>query len=143
MHFNASEEQRVVAAIQAAEQATTGEIRVFMEDICDADHPVERAVEVFALHGMHNTTDRNAVLIYVARESRQFAIWGDAGIHEKVGEDFWEAEKRLLRSHLQRDEACDGLCAVIAEVGAQLNRHYPAPPGFDNKNELPDDIIYG
>jgi uncharacterized membrane protein len=143
MHFNAAEEKSVVAAIREAESRTSGEIRVFIEDVCDRDHPVERAVEVFALHGMHNTTNRNAVLIYVARESRQFAIWGDEGIHQHVGHTFWEAEKRMLRGYLQRDESCTGLCAVIGQIGDQLQQYFPADKHDDNPNELPDDIIYG
>jgi uncharacterized membrane protein len=143
MTFTAQEETRIVEAIRQAEQRSSGELRVFVEDVCERDHPVERAEEVFALHGMHHTEQRNAVLIYIARGSRQFAIWGDVGIHERVGFRFWESEKRLLLDYLRRDEACAGLCAVIEQVGEQLRAHFPLPPGHTNPNELSDDIIYG
>jgi uncharacterized membrane protein len=143
MLFSPKEEQDIVAAIAAAERRTTGEIRMFIESICERDHPVERAVEVFQLHGMYHTQMRNAVLLYLAYDSRQFAIWGDSGIHEIVGHNFWEAEKKLLRTYLQRDEAAAGICAVIAQIGEQLRLHFPASPDDDNPNELPDEIIYG
>lgn len=143
MFFSPSEERQLTDAIRMAEYRTTGEIRVYIEDICDRDHPVERAAELFALHGMHHTGDRNAVLIYLATVSRQFAFWGDTGIHDRVGFQFWETEKKLLRDYLQRDMPVEGLCAVIASIGEQLRDYFPADPLEDNRNELPDEIIYG
>ena len=97
MLFTKEEEARIQAAIGAAEQVTSGEIRLFLEDFCDRDHPVDRAAEVFQLFGMFNTKQRNAVLIYIAEKSHLFAIWGDTGIHERVGFKFWDAEKELLQ----------------------------------------------
>jgi len=142
MLFTQEEETLIKEAIRAAENLTSGEIRLFVEDFCDRDHPVERAAELFQLFGMFNTRQRNAVLIYLADKSRMFAIWGDTGINQRVGHQFWEAEKQLLRSHLQAGNACTGLCAVIAQIGAQLQTHFPADPD-DNENELPDEILYG
>lgn len=142
MLFTEEEERRITGAIQSVERRTSGEIRLFVEDFCLRDHPVERAVEVFQLFGMYNTQLRNAVLLYMAPQSRQFAIWGDTGIHEKVGFLFWETEKKLLRTHLQNDKACEGVCLVIEQIGKQLQQYFPADPA-NNENELPDDIIYG
>ena len=142
MLFTKEEESHIVEAIRAAERRTSGEIRVFVEDFCMSDYPVERAAEVFHLFGMFNTKARNGVLIYLAEKSHQFAIWGDAGIHEKVGFQFWDAEKQLLRDHLQRDEGVDGICRVIAQIGEQLRHHFPVDEDND-ENELSDEIIYG
>ena len=136
------EEARIASAIQLAEQGTSGEIRLFVEDFCLRDHPVERAAEVFDLFGMFHTKERNGVLIYLAEKSRHLAIWGDSGIHERVGGTFWEQEKQLMREHLQRDEAAEGVCKAIALMGARLQAFFPADPN-DNENELPDEIIYG
>ncbi len=142
MLFTQDEEARIAAAISAAERGTSGEIRLFVEDFCLRDHPVERAAEVFQLFGMYNTKQRNAVLLYLAEKSRHFAIWGDTGIHERVGLQFWEAEKRLLREYLLRDEKAEGVCQVIQLIGEQLSRYFPTDD-HHNENELPDDIIYG
>ena len=142
MIFTKEEEARILAAIRAAEQVTSGEIRLFVEDFCDRDHPVERAAEVFHLFGMFNTKQRNAVLLYIADKSHHFAIWGDSGIHERVGFQFWDAEKQLLREYLQQEKASEGVCRVIEQIGEQLRHHFPADPK-DNDNELPDEIIYG
>ncbi|MEY3194330.1 MAG: hypothetical protein RIQ78_427 [Bacteroidota bacterium] len=142
MLFTKEEEARIASAIQLAEQGTSGEIRLFVEDFCLRDHPVERAAEVFDLFGMFHTKERNGVLIYLAEKSRHLAIWGDSGIHERVGGTFWEQEKQLMREHLQRDEAAEGVCKAIALMGARLQAFFPADPN-DNENELPDEIIYG
>jgi uncharacterized membrane protein len=142
MLFSKEEESRIMQAIQAAERGTSGEIRLFIEDFCLRDHPVERAEEVFQLFGMFNTKNRNAVLLYLAEKSRHFAIWGDAGIHEQVGYQFWEAEKKLLRDHLQQDDAAGGVVEVINLIGNRLRTHFPSDENHDD-NELPDEIIYG
>ena len=142
MLFNQDEEARIADAIRAAERGTSGEIRLYVEDYCQKDHPAERAQELFQLFGMYNTQNRNAVLIYLAEKSRQFALWGDAGIHEKVGHQFWEEEKRLLREYLQRDEAAEGVSKVILMLGDRLRTFFPNDEKTDI-NELPDEIIYG
>ncbi|MFM8373665.1 MAG: TPM domain-containing protein [Bacteroidota bacterium] len=142
MLFNQDEEARIANAIRAAERGTSGEIRLYVEDYCQRDHPAERAQELFQLFGMYNTQNRNAVLIYLAEKSRQFALWGDAGIHEKVGNQFWEEEKKLLREYLQRDEAAEGVSKVILLVGDRLRQYFPNDEKTDI-NELPDEIIYG
>jgi uncharacterized membrane protein len=142
MLFTSEEEARILRTIREAERGTTGEIRLYVEDFCLRDHPVERAAEVFHLFGMYHTQARNAVLLYLAEKSRHFAIWGDTGIHDRVGFQFWEAEKQLLREHLKNGQACEGLCQVIAQIGSQLQQYFPGE--FDRAdNELPDDIIYG
>jgi len=142
MLFNQDEEARIASAIRAAERGTSGEIRLYVEDYCQKDHPAERAQELFQLFGMYNTQNRNAVLIYLAEKSRQFALWGDAVIHEKVGHQFWEEEKRLLREYLQRDEAAEGVSKVILMLGDRLRTFFPNDEKTDI-NELPDEIIYG
>lgn len=142
MLFNQDEEARIADAIRAAERGTSGEIRLYVEDYCQQDHPAERAQELFQLFGMYNTQNRNAVLIYLAEKSRQFALWGDAGIHEKVGNQFWEEEKKLLREYLQRDEAAEGVSKAILMVGDRLRQYFPNDEKTDI-NELPDEIIYG
>ena len=142
MIFTKEVEARVISAIRGAERATSGEIRLYVEEFCLRDSPVERAAELFQLFGMFNTKERNAVLIYLAEKSHHFAIWGDAGIHERVGHQFWEAEKKLLHEHFMRDEAAEGICKAIHLIGQRLSEHFPADEN-NNDNELPDEIIYG
>lgn len=139
--FLKDEEQRaVVAAIVEAEACTSGEIRVHVEPKCKCGNPLDRAVEVFRKLGMHETRERNGVLIYIAYASRQFAIIGDRGIDERVPADFWENEKRMLASYLREGRPCEGLCKVIGQVGVNLSEYFPHKD--DDVNEQSDEISY-
>ncbi len=142
MLFTKEEENKITSAIQQAERGTSGEIRLYVEDFCMRDFPIERAAEVFNMFGMFNTKDRNGVLIYLAEKSHHFAIWGDAGIHARVGFLFWEQEKKLLQAHFQDDDAAEGICKAIGLIGTRLREYFPADENHDD-NELPDEIIYG
>jgi uncharacterized membrane protein len=87
--FNEEDRQLIVAAIQNAERMTSGEVRVFVESKCSYIDAIDRAVELFFKLQMQETKDRNAVLVYVAMKDRQLAVFGDEGIHKKVGNEYW------------------------------------------------------
>ena len=138
--FTAAEEKQIMAAVRTAEKASSGEIRIFVETACP--ETVEtRSVEIFKKLKMRHTHDRNAVLIYVATDSRKFAIFGDEGIHHKMGFQFWTAEAATLKSYFEQNRIVEGICAVAVNIGEILKTHFPHPP--DKPNELPDKPVYG
>jgi uncharacterized membrane protein len=140
--FTEAGKQRIVSAIGQAEHETSGEVRVYVESRCRYVDPLDRAVEVFAGLKMDQTTARNAVLVYVALKDRQLAIYGDSGIHEKVGDAFWNEQVRLILSHFNKADYAEGIARVVGELGTALQQHFPYDKGTD-KNELPDDIVFG
>ena len=140
--FSDEQQKLIVTAIQQAEQCTSGEIRVYVENHCRYVNPVDRAAEIFAGLRMEKTAARNGVLVYVALRDRQLALYGDKGIHEKVGEAFWNEQVRNILSHFNRANYADGIAGVISEIGHALQQHFPYDRGTD-KNELPDDIVFG
>lgn len=140
--FSDEQQKLIVTAIQQAEQCTSGEIRVYVENHCRYVNPVDRAAEIFAGLRMEKTTARNGVLVYVALKDRQLALYGDRGIHEKVGETFWNEQVRNILSHFNRANYAEGIAGVISEIGQALQQHFPYDRGTD-KNELPDDIVFG
>ena len=79
--LTANEEQDIVDAIKLAEKNTSGEIRVHIENT-SKNHVEERALEVFSVLKMHNTKNRNGVLIYVAVDDHKFSIYGDEAVME-------------------------------------------------------------
>ena len=135
------DEHRVVEAIRAAERRTSGEIRVFIESKCRYVNPVDRAAEVFFALQMERTRDRNAVLVYVAYKHRQAAIFGDVEIYHRVGTRFWESEVAKMLQHFARQDFAEGLISVVHDVGEVLSKEFPIER--DDKNELPDDIVFG
>lgn len=134
------QQQRIVDAIGAAERRTSGEIRVHIEPKCKSADPVKRAVKVFDALRMYETRERNGVLIYVAYESRKFAIIGDCGINNHVPDGFWDEERDTLLKSLKDGNAADGICQVIAQVGENLAEYFPWTP--DDINEQSDEISY-
>ena len=84
--LSSDDELAVVQAIQQAEKKTSGEVRVHIEKKCPKKDPIKRATSLFQKLGMHKTELRNGVIVYVATEDHLLAIWGDEGIHTKVGQ---------------------------------------------------------
>src|ERR1035437_2043100 len=140
--LSTNEKQLIVSAIQSAEKQTSGEIRVFVESHCRFVHPLDRAAEVFHQLKMEQTAARNAVLLYVAMKDRQLALYGDKGVHEKVGDAFWNEKVKLILSHFRKEKYGEGMARIISEIGEALSLHFPYDKDTD-KNELPDDIVFG
>lgn len=137
------EQQEVVAAIKKAEAGTTGELRVFMEARCSYVDAMDRAKEIFAELGMHKTVRRNAVLLYLAYQDHQFAIFGDEQIYVLAGgPTFWQHAASILREHLRNNMMGKGIASCIDELGLALAKHFPYDPAI-HRNELPDEIVFG
>lgn len=141
-YFSPEDNQRIVTAIQQAEQQTSGEIRVYIESRCRFVNPVDRAIELFYGLKMDQTEQRNGVLLYIAIKDHQLAIYGDEGIHQKVGAAFWNEEVKHMLSEFNAQHFVEGITQIINEVGQELKEHFPYLRETD-KNELPDDIIFG
>jgi uncharacterized membrane protein len=140
--FTADEQQRIVAAIKQAEQATSGEIRLFVESRNAYVDPMDRAKEIFDKLKMYNTQNRNAVLLYIAMQDHQLALLGDEGIYKKLGADYWHAEVKEMLQQFKAEHICDGIIKCVTDIGEALKAEFPYTPGCD-KNELPDDIVFG
>ena len=128
---------RVVAAIAAAEQRTSGEIRVVVTQQ-KAEEPVLMAQQHFQRLGMTQTAARNGVLIFVAPASHTFAVIGDRGVHAKCGDGFWRELAAAMTERFKRGEFTDALVLGIERAGTLLAEHFPRRP--DDRNELPDDV---
>lgn len=136
-HSPKIDHSRVVAAIAAAEQRTSGEIRVLVSRTA-ATEPVVAAQKHFERMGMTRTAARNGVLIFVAPSSRNFAIIGDSGIHEKCGESFWRLLAAAMELHFKRGEFTEGLVHGIDRAGALLAENFPR--AGNDRNELSNDV---
>ena len=140
--FSPDEKERVVEAIRQAEQRTSGEVRIFVESRCRFVDAIDRAREIFFQLGMDKTDERNGSLIYVAVKDRQAAVFGDEGIHQKVGQTYWEEEVNKMMVCFKQKALADGLVQCISDIGDALHLHFPYDRETD-KNELPDEIVFG
>ena len=120
-----------------AEAATSAEIRVHLDARCPGE-ALARATLVFERLGMHRTAARHGVLIYMSVEDRKLAVLGDRGIHERVGQVYWDELVEVVLTHFRGERFREGLVHAVGEVGAVLRRHFPRRP--DDVNELPDRV---
>jgi uncharacterized membrane protein len=130
----------IVAAIAHAEAATSGEIRLHLEPRCPGEARA-RAVLVFEQLGMAQTAERNGALVYVSLEDRKLAVIGDRGLHERVGQDYWNALVARVSGELREDLLPEGLVNAVQELGAILRTHFPRRP--DDRNELGNQVSLG
>lgn len=139
--FTPEQQQQMIVAIQAAEKNTSGEVRVFIESKCRFVDPVDRAKEIFFNMQMEKTKDRNAVLLYLAMDDHQIALFADEGIYQRLGAEYWQKEVRKIISAFTKDDYTGGICAVVDDIGEALKANFPYESS--DKNELPDEIIFG
>ncbi len=138
--FTEEQKQQITNAVKVAETNTSGEVRVHIERKCKAG-PLDRAAYIFEKLEMHKTELRNGVLFYLAVDDHKFAILGDAGINNKVPENFWEEVKEIAISFFKEGNFAEGLEKSIIKAGEQLKQHFPYQA--DDVNELDDEISFG
>ncbi|MBK8845358.1 MAG: TPM domain-containing protein [Bacteroidetes bacterium] len=139
--FTEEERNAILAAIAEAEKNTSGEIRVFIDDHCHQSSPLDKAAYTFNQLEMYNTKLRNGVLIYLSIQDRKFAIIGDTGIHDKVGDGFWHSTRDIIMEHLRTNKVTEGIIAGVREAGNALSKHFPFEKS--DQNELPNNLIFG
>jgi uncharacterized membrane protein len=137
--FTREQQDQIRAAIKEAEETTSGEIRVHIETNV-AGNVLDRAAWIFKRIGMHNTSERNGVLYYLAVTNRKFAVIGDEGINARVKAGFWNEVKVLLEEYFNDGKFTEGLVKGILLTGLQLKEHFPHRK--NDINELPDDISF-
>ncbi len=140
--FSDADLEAIAAAVAAAEGETSGEIRVHLERRLPGSGPggdaLARATEIFTRLGMHTTDEHNGVLIYLAVDDHKLAIAGDAGVHARVGDEYWQRIRDAMVERLRRGEARDAVVHAVSEVGQVLRRFFPRRP--DDRNELSDRV---
>ena len=118
------DKKRVREAIIRAEEATDSPIAVSIVPHVEGD---VHAAALRALHhrGLTRAPDRNAVHFFVVPSRREFAVVGDAGAHERLGQAVWDSVAATVEKHFREGDPTAGLVAGIEEVGRHLARHFP------------------
>ena len=141
-YFTQQENEQIIAAIRSCENRTSGEIRIYVESKNPYVEPLDRAAEVFTNLKMNLTHHRNGVLLYIAVKHKEVALFGDEGIHQAVGTEFWNREVHHMLQHFRENHLADGIVHCVRHVGDVLAEKFPYIPTED-KNELPDEIVFG
>ncbi|MDG6882690.1 Domain of uncharacterised function (DUF477) [Phocoenobacter uteri] len=131
--------QQIEHAITHLEQLTSAELRVVIERKAKTTSAIERANQLFNELKMNQTEQRNAVLIYLSFKPHYVAVVGDIGIHQKVGDEFWQNVYDAMKKQCQRGHFTQAICNGIKEVETQLAMHYPILP--NDIDELSNEVI--
>jgi len=115
---------RVKEAILSAERATDATISVSIAPHLKGDIH-QAALAALHRHGLTRSAGRNAVLFLVVPSRREFAVVGDSGAHERLGQDVWDSVASIVQEHFRNGDPTAGLIAGIDEVGRHLARHFP------------------
>lgn len=140
--FTEEQNEKIVHAIRDAETQTSGEIRIFVEGRCKYVDALDRAKELFDNLEMEKTGLRNGVLFYIAIKDKQLAIFADRGIHEAAGADYWKNAVKEILSVISKENVTEGITTSIFKIGQALKTYFPYQEEID-KNELPDEIVFG
>lgn len=116
--------ETIVGAIREAEQKTSGQIRVLVSHK-SVDDPVAAAQKEFVRLGMEKSPERNGVLIFVSPRAHKFAVIGDAGVHSKCGDEFWQKLAEVMTDYFRKSEFTQGLIHGVRKAGELLADHFP------------------
>ena len=133
--FHEEDTRLIVKAIRHAEQRTSGEVRVFVESRCSWVDAMDRAAEIFFTLKMEQTEQRNAVLVYIALKDHQLAVFGDEGIHKKVGSEYWNRIVQEMLVSFNKENYGKRIAECVIQIGDALTTHFPFERDTD-RNEL-------
>ena len=136
--LDADEIRKLETKIAAVESMTSAEFKII---VCShAWFGIKnKARKLFKKYGLDKTPDRNAVLILLVNKDREFLIYGDEGINNKVGEGFWLGIKDAMLEHFKQGNIAAGLSLGLHLLADILVEHFPKK---DGANELPNNIIF-
>ena len=132
----------IAGAIQAGEQTHRSELRLIVEASMPLDMVWagvgnrQRALALFAEHGVWDTEDNCGVLIYINLAERAVDIVADRAVGRKIDAATWQAVCTTLTAGFAQGKFRDSTLAAIERVNALLREQFPA--NGPRNNELPD-----
>jgi uncharacterized membrane protein len=133
------EHARIVQAIRESEARSSGQIRVYVKRGRLPGDPLLSARKKFQALRMHETRERNAVLIFIAPRAHKFAVVGDEALHQKCGPALWQRVVEKMQNHFRSEQFSEAIVDAIRDIGSVLAEHFPGKA--DGTNELPDEIV--
>ena len=100
-----------------------------------------RAREVFVANRMYATNHGNGVLIYVSLFERMAVVLAEDHVIAKIGPDRLAVLRDRLIEGLREGHACRAYCETIRLAADALERHFPIPPAWVDKEPEPERAI--
>jgi uncharacterized membrane protein len=138
MKLSNLQKQHILDSIIQAEKETTGELRIHLSYAKEEGDLLKAAQNHFEKLKMHETHERNGMLLYLNPKLKKLSVFGDVGIHQKVGQDFWDQLIGDVRSAIREKDLTQGIIHAVQRMGHALKEHFPHRDG--QTNELPNDV---
>lgn len=97
------------------------------------------ALEQFLARGLHLTSARTGVLIFLALGERCAEVVADEGIYARVDPAVWRDVVGEIAADMRRKAPAEALVKAVTRCGAVLAEHFPPPA--DNRDELPNKVV--
>lgn len=136
--------QQITEAIREAERGHSGQIRVVIEGTPGVAHVLkrrnarDRAIDIFAIERVWDTTHNNGVLLYLMVAERDAEIVADRGLNHKVTPEQWHEICVALEQGVRTIGFTQAVCAAVSSIGRRLREHFPSEGA---PNELPDGVV--
>jgi putative membrane protein len=114
-------------------------LRAFVPGARQEAAGLRRAREEFFEHGVYATRDRSGVLIFISELEHRVVLLGDEGIHARIQITGWQEHVRHIIEAIRAGRPADGVCQVLTELGAVLERDFPRRA--DDRDELSNRVI--
>lgn len=137
--LTADESLSVETAIAKAEENTSAEIKLVIARHCWTNIKT-KAEAVFKKNDLGKTQQRNCVLILLVVANREFLVYGDKAIHQKVGQDFWDDVRNTMSDKFKQDAFGQGLADGVRHIGEKLTQYFP--PTQNDTNEISNEVTY-
>ena len=140
--FPSSTLDSITRAITAGEQTHRGEVRVIVEKslpfaaVRAGLSNRQRALALFADHGVWDTEEHSGVLVYINLADRKVDIVADRGIARKIPAADWQSICNTMTQGFAQGRYEEAVLAALEGVNGLLARHFPATG--PRPNELPD-----
>jgi uncharacterized membrane protein len=98
----------------------------------------DRAIDVFAIERVWDTTHNNGVLLYLMVAERDAEIVADRGLNDKMTPEQWHQICLALERDVETLGFTHAVCVAISSIGKRLREHFSSEGA---PNELSDDVI--
>jgi putative membrane protein len=98
-----------------------------------------RALELFLAHGLHTTSARTGVLLFLSLAERHAEVVADEGIYARVAPDVWDEAVAALVAGARKGAPGEAFIAAIEICGKVLTAHFP--PRADDRDELANQLV--
>lgn len=133
----------VTDAVQEAEKSTSAQIKVVVEtslhfmDVVRGQTARERALEVFGVERVWDTTYNNGVLLYLLIAERDAEIVADRGFNDKVSPTEWQQVCHTLEQAAKSGGLATAIIAAVEQIGEMARKVFPST---GHENELGDEV---